>query len=92
MQERALCREAGGHWTSRIDIPCACSFSASRNLATICSVVNLLAAATSYSIPTLIIESTNNRNGPKNGEPDSSEIGGTKVTEVSRLSSGYGRV
>jgi hypothetical protein len=32
--------------------------------------VNLLAAATIYSIPTLIIESTNTRNGPKNGEPD----------------------
>jgi hypothetical protein len=32
--------------------------------------VNLLAAATTYSIPTLNIETTNERNGPKNGGTD----------------------
>jgi hypothetical protein len=39
------------------DDHCTSSFSVSRNLATICSVVNLLAVATIYSIPTLSIGS-----------------------------------
>jgi hypothetical protein len=45
--------------------------------------VNLLAAATIYSIPTLIIESTNTRNGPKNGGPDTLNVPATALIPAS---------
>ena len=41
-----------------------------RNFATICLVVNLLVVGVHHSIRTLIIESTNTRNGPKNRGAD----------------------
>jgi hypothetical protein len=55
----------------RIVDPCACSFSASRSFATICSVVNLLFAAITHRHEDSQSYDPQTEDGPKLGGQDS---------------------